>query len=123
MKKNLTMLALLLSGFLSHGQQAVCSDTTIIKNIGVNESFELGFEDLPSAGYIWLPAENSGSDQVQITPVKKVLVDGYQPRGGKYITTYRYTPLSCGTFLFEYFYGRPWLNEKAKKCVLKIIAG
>ena len=42
---------------------------------------------------VWLPAENSGSDQVQITPVKKVLMDGYQPRGGKYTVSYTHLTL------------------------------
>lgn len=122
MKTAPILLLLMQLAFHCHGQQAINSDTIITKNTRVNDSFELGFEDLPGAGYMWQLYENADTMQVKIKPVKTELMKGYQPIGGKYITTYSYTPLSTGTFLLEYNYGRPWLKEKAKKCVLKIIA-
>lgn len=47
-------------------------------------------------------------------------MNGYGPKGGKYIYTYEYTGLIKGTYHFEYVFGRPWLNQKLKKCNLII---
>lgn len=122
MKTPLLIFTLLLIICFCDAQEVIRSDTSILKTIGVNESFELRFEDLPGAGYMWRLSENSDTTWVKIELVKKELMEGYQPIGGKYISIYAYTGLSTGTFMLEYYYGRPWLKEKLYKCTLKIIA-
>jgi len=102
-------------------QNSVQTDTTISKILNVGESFELRFENWPGTGYVWYLAENYDSTQVTIHLKKEELAEGYKPIGGKYISSFEYTGLTNGTFLLEYFYGRPWLKEKLKKCNLKII--
>jgi predicted secreted protein len=122
MKTTLLLFTFLLSAYLCHSQDAIYTDTVIVKNTKVNESFELSFEDLPGAGYVWRLPENADTTEVKITPVNKELLEDYQSIGGKYTSTYAYTAKSTGTFILAYYYGRPWLKEKLKKCILKIIA-
>ena len=102
-------------------QNFIHSDTTIIKTISLGESFELSFENSPGTGYAWYLSENYDSTLVSIQFQKQELMEGYLPIGGKYITTYKYTGLTHGTFLLEYSYGRPWLKAILKRCNLKII--
>lgn len=121
MKKLISVVSLLLIGSFCHCQNAIRTDTTIIRTIGVKETFELRFENLPGAGYCWYLPENYDSTQVKIRHSKEELMEGHFPIGGKYISTYTYTGLTNGTFLLGYSYGRPWLKEKLKRCNLTII--
>lgn len=114
------MIFILISTFCI-SQNFIHSDTTIIKTISLGESFELSFENSPGTGYAWYLSENYDSTLVSIQFQKQELMEGYFPIGGKYITTYKYTGLTHGTFLLEYSYGRPWLKAILKRCNLKII--
>jgi predicted secreted protein len=100
-------------------QNAIQSDTIIKKSIQVNESFELLFLESPGAGYCW-SLEKSDSSNILIRFLRKDLLKGDQPKGGRYISTYKFVGQNIGNYLLTYTYGRPWLNEKLYRCVLKI---
>ena len=121
MKNLISFISLLFISSFCFCQHVIRTDTTIIQTISVKESFELRFENWPGTGYGWYLPENYDSTQLTIQLKKEELVEGYKPIGGKYISTYLYTGLRNGTFLLEYSYGRPWLREKLKICILKII--
>jgi len=121
MKTTISSLIFILISTFCISQNFIHSDTTIIKTISLGESFELSFENSPGTGYAWYLPENYDSTQLTIQLKEEELVEGYKPKGGKYITTYKYTGLTHGTFLLEYSYGRPWLKAILKRCNLKII--
>ncbi len=120
MKTILSILALIICSFAGQSQNVIQSDTTITKTISVDESFGLKFLNWPGTGYAWYLPADFDSTQVAIHLLKEELVEGDGPKGGRYISTYNYTGLANGTFLLEYVYGRPWLNEKINKCLLII---
>lgn len=120
-KTTITAFCFLMIGMSAYSQGIIRSDTAISKVIRVGESFDLQFEQLPGAGYIWELSIGCDSGEVSISQVNNQLIEGNQPKGGKYIATNRYTGLKKGTFLFEYTYGRPWLQEQIYHCNLKII--
>ena len=87
-------------------QNPIQTDTTITKSINSGESFELSFENSPGTGYVWYLPGNHDSTQLTIQLKNKELVEGYKPKGGKYIYTYAYTGLRNGTF-FRRMYSLP----------------
>jgi predicted secreted protein len=121
MKTTIFSVTFILLSTFCLSQNPIQKDTTLTKTINVGESFELRFEDSPGTAYVWYLNENYDSTQVTIQQQKEELIEGYKPKGGKYITSYVYTGLTSGTFFLEYYFGRPWLKEKLKRCKLKII--
>ncbi|KAF0201340.1 MAG: hypothetical protein FD170_2799 [Bacteroidetes bacterium] len=121
MKNVITIFSFLLISSIGLSQHLIQSDTTISKTISVLESFELVFEFSPGTGYVWYLPNDFDSTQVAIQLKNIVLKEGHGPKGGKYIYTYEYTGLTTGTFLLEYAFGRPWLQEKLEICKLVII--
>ena len=121
MKNLISFISFLFISSFCLCQNVIRTDTTIIQTVSVKDSFELKFENWPGTGYGWYLPENYDSTQVTIQLSKEELMEGYGAIGGKYISTYEFTGLTRGTFLLEYFYGRPWLKEKLRKCNLKII--
>lgn len=121
MKTTISSLTFILIGTICLCQNPIQNDTTITKTIHLGESFELCFENSPGSGYIWYLPSDYDSTQVKIQLQKEELKEGHGPKGGKYISTYKYTGLTSGTFLLEYSVDRPWLEEKLKRCHLKIV--
>jgi hypothetical protein len=121
MKNLISFVSLLFISSFCLCQKVIQTDTIIIQTISVKDSFELRFENWPGPGYGWYLPLNHDSTQVTIHLRKEELMEGYGAKGGKYISTYVYTGLTRGAFLLEYYYGRPWLKEKLRKCNLKII--
>lgn len=101
-------------------QNAISTDTTIVKTIQKGESFELSFEFSPGSGYVWYLAGND-SAHINISLKEKKLKDGYGAKGGVYLYHYKYLAQDIGTFSLEYYYGRPWLNERLKRCSVSVI--
>jgi len=120
LKAIIVSISVLLFGLISFGQNIINSDTTLSRTIRVNDSFELQYLDWPGTGYSWYLTANSDTSSVSIVLIKQALAEGYGPKGGKYISFYKYTGLKKGLFVLEYRYGRPWLKEKLYKCILKI---
>jgi predicted secreted protein len=121
MKTTISSVTFILISTFCLSQNPIQTDTTITKSIHSGESFELSFENSPGTGYVWYLPENYDSTILTIQLKKRELVEGYKPKGGKYIYTYVFTGLRNGTFFLEYSFGRPWLKEKLKICILKII--
>jgi predicted secreted protein len=121
MKTTISSLLFILISTFCVSQNPIHTDTTITKTISLGESIELSFEDSPGTGYAWYLPVIHDSTRLSIQFQKQELMEGYKPVGGKYITTYKYTGHTNGTFLIVYSYGRPWLKEILKRCRLEII--
>lgn len=119
MKTLILSLSICLFSVVAMSQNAIQSDTIIKKAIQVNESFELLFLESPGAGYCW-SLEKSDSSNILIRFLRKDLLKGDLPIGGRYVSTYKFTGKNIGNYKLTYTYGRPWLNEKLYRCVLKI---
>jgi len=121
MKTVISGVVLLLLSTTALAQGYIQSDTTIIKTLKLNESFQLQFVNLPGAGYSWDLMKKCDSTLISIRLVSNAVMAGNGPVGGHYVSTYRYTGLAKGTYLLEYFYRRPWLSEYMFKCTLNIV--
>jgi predicted secreted protein len=120
MKTVTAIFSLLLISTLAVAQHPVRSDTTIRKTIKVNGSFELQFVHCPGAGYTWDLMKKCDSSAVSIRLLTNEVMSGNAAVGGHYVSTYKYKGLMKGTYLLEYFYRRPWLQEYLYKCSLTI---
>jgi predicted secreted protein len=119
MKTLILSLSIFFVSLLTMSQNIIRSDTIIEKAIHINESFDLQFLESPGAGYCW-SLEKSDTSNILIRFLRKDLLEGDKPRGGRYISTYKFIGQNNGNYLLTYTYGRPWLNEKLYRCVLKI---
>ena len=120
MKRIIISISFLLASFILFGQNIINNDTTIRITISLNKAFDLKFEDWPSPGIIWYLPDSSNASELSIKLIKQELKEGEKPEGGKYISTYNYKIKAKGEYILEYFYGRLWLKEKSKKCIVKI---
>jgi len=120
MKTLFSGFCFLLIGLLSYSQGIIHNDTVISKTIRIGETFDLQFEHLPGAGYLWEFSGGCDSTEVSIKQINKQPEEGNQPIVGKYVYTNRYIGLKKGTYRVEYAYGRPWLQEHLYHCILEI---
>ncbi|MEI7501269.1 MAG: protease inhibitor I42 family protein [Bacteroidota bacterium] len=110
----------LIVSITSLGQRPINSDTTIRKNIIVNEGFELKFLDCPGAGYVWSLSTPYDSTILSIRQISAELMEGNYQVGGHYVATYYFKGLKRKNLTLVYYYQRPWLKDKLFKCKIVI---
>jgi|GEM_PF-5941748 len=101
-------------------QIVIQTDTSISKTVNVNDSFELKFADWPSVGQFWHLSDINDSTKISIQQIGKEVMAGYIPKGGKYVSTYKYKCLVKGRYLLKYIYEGRALDGELKKCLITI---
>lgn len=109
-----------LLSLVAFSQTIIQSDTNISKTVNINDSFELSFLDWPGVGQMWQLSDNIDSTKISIHLIKKEVMAGYKPKGGKYVTTYNYKCLVKGRYLLKYIYYGRALDGDLKKCLITI---
>jgi hypothetical protein len=102
-------------------QDIIQSDTDITKSIRVNDTIDLQFLDWPSPGIGWRLYSEYDTTIISINVISSKLMEGNFQFGGKYIKTVQYIGKKTGEVRLEYFWGRPWLQEKLNYCRIAII--
>jgi predicted secreted protein len=121
MKTLLISISLFLISSFALCQNIIQSDTSINKTIGIADTFDLQFIHWPSPGFGWKLYSEYDTTVISIKKISSKLMEGNFPKGGKYINTIQFKGNKSGEVILEYFWGRPWLKEKLKRCQIKII--